>query len=724
MDTFKDGKLAAVQNPDKIWVNTEVFREEGKHWMKYGRYCDDPVGSPDYNAYWMEQRKRCLFGYSAGGVRIPGSYYFYLNFCPIQKVDVEKATGRTAEKVDGFPDFWDGDYNYYWVRDIARHGILKAMRHPIEFVRKVEENMEEEERLKIYEQEYEKLGMIYKPVIKDLEGGKDLIIGKSRRKGFSYKNASVAVANYFHRPNTYTLFMAYEKKYLFPGKKTIFGKAKGYINFINEHTAWAMPSDYINQQSHIKASYKETKNGKELEKGFKSELEAVSFKDNPDSGRGADAYDIIGEEVGAWGTPGGLQKTIAAMRSSTEGGVYKTGMMTLFGTSGDMEGGTIDFANLFKRPGANNFISFYDIWGKFPDKKEGFFFPRQVNLEGFYDKQGNSDMKGAQQFEEMTREALIKKGATSTEIQKKMQEDPLNSAEAFAMVATNNFPTVEIQSQLDKLEAKGWQDLKGTPIKWKRNEQGELEAKPILDGSKTPITSYYDIPINLEGCPVIYEAPVPNCPKGLYKIGYDPVRQDEGTSLASIIVYKGVHVGSHYRNIIVAEYIGRLETTDEIDQMASYFAEYFNTQVMYENEVKDTKTWFQRHKLLHQLAAQPDAVISKNIKKSKVARVYGCHMNNDLKNAGERYVRDWLLAVQDYDEHGNPIRVIDRIYSRRLLEELLSYHRKGNFDLISALFMALFQVQEEVLGKEYSDQKQNNTAKKLIAMTKKLHKNN
>ena len=42
-----------------------------------------------------------------------------------------------------------------------------------------------------------------------------------------------------------------------------------------------------------------------------------------------------------------------------------------------------------------------------------------------------------------------------------------------------------------------------------------------------------------EGCPVIYEYPIEGAPKGLYKIGYDPVRQDEGTSLAAIIVYKG-----------------------------------------------------------------------------------------------------------------------------------------------------------------------------------------
>jgi len=45
------------------------------------------------------------------------------------------------------------------------------------------------------------------------------------------------------------------------------------------------------------------------------------------------------------------------------------------------------------------------------------------------------------------------------------------------------------------------------------------------------------------------------------------------------------------------------------------------------------------------LAYQPDNVISKNIKQSRVARVYGCHMNTQLKDAGERYVKTWLLTI-------------------------------------------------------------------------------
>jgi hypothetical protein len=86
-----------------------------------------------------------------------------------------------------------------------------------------------------------------------------------------------------------------------------------------------------------------------------------------------------------------------------------------------------------------------------------------------------------------------------------------------------------------------------------------------------------------------------------------------------------------------------------------------------------------------------------------------------LKDAGERYIKTWLLSVIDYDEHGDPVTVIDRLYSRRLLEELINYNRKGNFDLVSSLIMCMFQVQEEQLGKEYTDEDEYSTAKKLVS---------
>ena len=714
------GKLNAIRNPDGIWINTSVFQEVGNHFMKYGYYCPDPWGSPDWIEFWTRERKKCLEGVTIGGASITGEHHFYLNFCPIQRVEDTQKT--KSVKIEGFPDFWDGDYNYFWVRELARNGILDAL-DVIETEQEYILHLPDEEKTKILKKYLDSLFLEVKVLPDHLGGGYDIIVGKARRKGYSYKNAAVSVCNFFHRPKSYTMYMAYEKKYLYP--KGIMSMAKDYINFLNQHTAWVMPTDVINKQDHIRASYIEYNNqGIKLEKGFKSEIQAISFKDNPDAGRGKDARDIIGEEVGAWGVPGGLKATVSAMKPSVYAGAIKTGMMTLFGTSGDVEGGTADFASMFERPLANNFLPFNDIWGIHPEKVEGFMHPTQWNMEGYYDEQGNSDTDSAKQAELLHRQFLIDNGATSTEIQARMQEYPTDSAEAFSIISTNNFPLVELRNQLEKVKSNKLHLTKGTPVDLYYKE-GKCLAKPILDGSANPIISLNDLPLDKSGCVMVYEHPVENAPPGLYKIGYDPVRQDRGTSLAGIVVYKGVYKNSVFHSTIVAEYIGRLNSPEDIDRVVEMLCDFYNTQVMHENEVTGVKNYFRRIKRLGLLAAQPDTVISKNIKKSKVARVYGCHMTDDLKDAGERYVKEWLIKVLDYDENGDPITVIDKIYSIRLLEELIAYHRKGNFDLVSALFMCMFQVQEEVLGKEYEEEdvKEDN-AKKLLSMIDKMHKKN
>lgn len=709
-------RVDSVRNPDGIWINTQCFREAGNHFMKYGYYTPDPWGSPAWFEYWAEERRRTIEGYSVGGAKITGDHYFYLNYCPIQKVD--DTTGNKSRKVKGFPDFWDGDYNYFWVREIARHGILDAAAddETKEVVVKLDSLSQAFELKKLFES----LHLEVKIEVDFLRGGYNLIVGKSRRKGYSFKNASVAVKNYYTKPNSLTTFNAYEKKFLYP--KGIMTMAVSYINFINQHTGWAMPSDVVQKTDHIKASYIEYKNGIKVEKGFMSEIMALTAKDNPDVNRGKDDEDIIVEEAGAFGTPGLLKDLYAASQDCVMAGNIKTGMITIFGTSGDMQGGTADYADMFSRPQAFGLIPFQNIWDKDAEKMQvGFFHPFQWNTEGFYDENGNSDVQAAINLELKTREDLVKNGATSSEIQARMQEKPLSPSEAFSSVSVNNFPVVELKQQLQKVKANGLQLIKGTPVSM-FYEGKDVVARPILDGSVEPITSYTNLPKQKRGCPMIYEFPIHNAPKGLYKIGYDPIDQEDGTSLAAICVYKSVHIGSAYHSILVAEYIGRYEDPDDIDKIAEMFAVLYNTTIMHENMVTGVKNYFRRIKKLHLLAAQPDAVISKNIKKSKVARVYGCHMNVQLKDAGERYVKTWLMTVLDYDENGSPIRVIDRIYSVRLLEELIAYHRKGNFDLVSALFMCMFQVQEEELGKEYDEKVENKSAKELLKMMETMYK--
>ena len=77
-----------VRNPEGIWINSRLFREVGDFWMKNGYYTAEPEDSPAYIDFWSRERDRCINGYSIGGAKITGSHYFYLNYCPIDKVEV------------------------------------------------------------------------------------------------------------------------------------------------------------------------------------------------------------------------------------------------------------------------------------------------------------------------------------------------------------------------------------------------------------------------------------------------------------------------------------------------------------------------------------------------------------------------------------------------------------------------------------------------------------
>lgn len=720
-------QLGSIRNPDGIWINTEVFREEARKFQKYGAYCLDPWGSPDWFSYWQEQRNRIINGYSVGGVKVTGDHYFYLNFCPILKV--EDTTSKKSSKITDFPDFWDGDYNYFWAREIAFNGIVDGLGVQTEFEETcriyAKTSTEAEAQKKALEELFKGLQLEVRIEGDYLKGGYNLIVGKSRRKGYSYKNAAIAVKNYLCYPRALTIFAAYEKKFLYP--KGIYTMASNYLNFINANTAWVYPKDVVDKMDHVKASTIEYRNGVKVETGFLSEIMALTFKDNADAARGKDARDVIFEESGAFGTPGLLKSSYKATEDCVMAGDIKTGMITVFGTSGDMEGGTADYSEMHSNPLRFGMMPFQNIWDEdSSDMKCGFFHPINWNMEGYYDIQGNSDREGAKQVELANRKVLLDNGATSADIQQRMQEKPLGPFEAFGMVSTNNFPVLELKRQLEIVKAKNLHMIMGTPVKlFYDYEHKKVKAEPILDGTANVIYRQKPDNTSLEGCPVIYEYPAEVPQRGAYKIGYDPYRQAQGTSLAAILVYKSVIIGERTKRIIVAEYIGRPGEADDVNYIGRLFAELYNTTIMHENEVTHVKDYFRRRKQLHYLAYQPDEVIKKNVKNSRVNRLYGCHMNDQLKDAGEKYIKSWLLDVQDFDDEGFPIRALDQIYSIGLLEELIGYNRKGNFDRVMALMQVMFQDQEDLHGKEYEPKSKGNAkAKQLLDLMGTMYQKN
>ena len=156
----------------------------------------------------------------------------------------------------------------------------------------------------------------------------------------------------------------------------------------------------------------------------------------------------------------------------------------------------------------------------------------------------------------------------------------------------------------------------------------------------------------------------------------DPYDHDQsGTnSLGSVIVYKRFQGFEEYYDLPVAEYTGRPETADQFYDKVRLLSVYYSAKILYENEKKGLFDYMMRHHCEYLLADQPD-IIKDIVKNSTVTRGKGIHMTQGIKDWGEGAIKDWLI-----EEYAPGRRNLTKVFSEALLEELIAYNSKGNFD--------------------------------------------
>jgi len=587
-----------------MWVNSEMFREESRTFLKYGRYCDDPPGSMGFMEYWTEQSRRCSEGYSSGGKRITGDHYHYLNFNQIKLTeDVDEIKGVTKKrtrfkiKTVTFPDFWDGDYDYYWHIDIAEKGISEEL--------------------------LLELALDQQPMW--LDGGHHVICGKARRKGFSYKNAAKAANKYNTIRDSITLVGAFDKKYLYPNGTM--SMIVDNLNFMNEHTAWTKRRGVTNRMEHVKASYLEQINGIYVEKGYRSQIIATTFADNPDAARGKDASLILLEECGAFNN---LKAAYLATQATVEDGALITGQIILYGTGGDMEGGTIDFESMFYNPEPYNLYPIENVWDDNARGTHcGFFFPDYQNKKGFIDSNGNSNIEAAKEYEEAKRENIRRTAKSPAILDKYVTERPFNPREAFLRTSGNIFPTVAISEWRNHVFTHGLYKNLGVHGFLGDGVEGKVIFKP--SDKARPVAKFpHEKGDDVHGCVTIYQPPYyaadGSIPTNLYVVVCDPYAQDEGAgqSLGAAYVIKRVNQWSKPDDMIVASWVGRPGTQDEYNETLFLLAEYYGARIGFENDRGNIIEFAKRKKKLRMLLEEVEIIDKReNINIRKLGRTYG-----------------------------------------------------------------------------------------------------
>ena len=183
----------------------------------------------------------------------------------------------------------------------------------------------------------------------------------------------------------------------------------------------------------------------------------------------------------------------------------------MFGTGGDMESGTVDFAEMFYNPVEFGFMPFLNIWDENAGNSYcGFFHPVYINMEGYYDSQGNSDVQGALAEELSTRERLRKNASSSLVIQARAQEYCINPSEAFLTVSTNDFPVVELRNRKNIVERENLHLKLGQPVNLTKKLVGDegkrktiVAAEPILNTEIEALWTYRPKTPDLRGVPII-----------------------------------------------------------------------------------------------------------------------------------------------------------------------------------------------------------------------------
>ena len=650
--------------------DTHLLQPAANHFREHGRYTNLTPKTKKWYEFWEEERRRCLEGYEANGIKITGYHYNYLNYFRIDRAVEVTQGGRTFKKRDyDFPDFYDGDYDFFWVCEIARKGIDK--------------------------QEYHNLNLDVRIHPDDISGEKQMCVLKARRKGYSYKCASMLNRNYYHMRRSKNFVFAFDKKYL--EGDGIYQKSLDGMAFIDEHTPFQQPK-LIDRpaQMLVKSGYKTIDGGIEVDKGFQSIVQGISLKDNPDAARGRAGELILFEEMGKFP---GLKKAWDVTHHTVKEGTDSLGLMIAFGTGGT-EGADFEGAEeIFYDPEGSDVIRLNNKWDDGADGTYcGFFVPIYKNLRGFMDEHGNSKEEEAKEFEKEQRAKKKKSKHTNTYSQY-VAETPFMPREAIMTFDINLFPTFMLSEQKNHVEAnKRWQF--GTEGRFYQRD-GEIKFRP--DDDVNPVYKFpHGKKDNVEGGVVIYETPFRQengVPKDMYIVCHDPYAQDRtadtsvGSLGAAYVIKRTNNLSLTMNECIVASYVGRPQTQDEYNRNLFMLAEYYGAKIGFENDRGDVYGYAKRHKKLHMLEEQFSFLDKKELQ-GKTRRPYGMNMTPKRKEQAEIYVRDWLLTPVGGTGDEKTL-VLNTIVDPALLQELIKYNKKGNFDRVSALFIGMYHMKEK-----------------------------
>lgn len=660
--------IVDLANPH-IVENIDYFRPTAIHYQKYGCFTNlRPNANPnsEFGKWIREEKRRCWEGYvrESDGEWVTGYMYWFLNYSPIMLSKIIKGTKR-ANRVEDFPEFWEGIYwRFHYMEQAANGGLYN-----------------------------------------NFEGGQHCAELASRGKGKSFSLASILSHDFILGVNevahhrVMSVVTAYQKEYL--TKDGVLNKFSSMANFCAEHTQFPRKrlKSSMQEMTWI-MGYKDVE--LDVERGTLNNILGVSSKDDESKLRGKRAAHILIEEFGTFPR---LTDMYNVLTPSVEEGDIVFGQIYMLGTAGDNESDFAGAQEIMYNPKGYRMYALPNVFDKNNQGRPNFvfFFPGYVNRKGCYNEDGVSDVIKALIEILMNRYTKKYNSSDPNTIIKVIAEVPITPAEAIVKTGVNMFPVTDLTERLQQLDSnpREFDDVYTGELVV--NKSGQIEFKPT---SAQPIRKFPHKDNKIEGGLEMFQLPeidrATGRPfNGRYILGCDPYDDDTSNTMS----LGSVFVLDLWTDKIVAEYTGRPLFADDFYEVCRRLCLYYNGRMNYENNKKGLFSYFSKNNCTYLLTDQLEFLRDKQMIKEigYGNKAKGTNATLAINSYGRNLLRAWLLrptvVIQEVD--GEPAEVtipaLFTLRSRALIQELINYNSEGNFDRISSMGMLMLLREDKMI---------------------------
>lgn len=656
-----EGKIEVNITEPHILEDMDYFRPSAIHFQKHGCFTKlrpNPNPNSEYGKWIRTEIKRCWYGYvrPSDGEWIPGDYYYYLNYCPIQLIK-KLPNGQSVRTID-FPRVWDGQY-------LVQHYLYNARLH-----------------------------------------GHHASELASRGKGKSYIGAGLLAKrfklgeNQQVREKVQSVVTASDKKYIY-GPNQILNMFKYYIDFQSQHTQF--PRQLLTDSAQLlmwESGFKDKETG--VRKGSQNAVIGVTTGVNQDKLNGSRGVLYLIEEAGIFSDLGSLYQMI---RPSVEDGKDVYGLIFAYGTAGDENSNFIDLQEMMYNPDGYNMEKNPNVWDKEGQGRKWFtfFYPAYLNRANCMDENGNSDVTKA--LLEICQDRYVVKYNSSdiNAITKRISQYPITPQEAIIRAHSTIFPITELNERLNQIDNNPnfYNDTYVGDLVF--NGNGEVEF--VISNDK-PIRDFPTKDNKITGAIEIYALPEKDSngkiPNERYIAGADPYDDDASNtmSLGSFFVL------DTWTDTIVMEYTGRPVFANDYFEICRKGCLFYNAKLMYENNKKGLFAYFSMMNSSYLLAVTPNYLKDKQLIKDigYGNKAFGINATIAIKGYGYQKIREWLLQPYtkiEKDAEGNDIEVqqanLYRLKNRALIKELILWNPDINVDRIMAMVQLVLYREEKMI---------------------------